>query len=247
MTALDAANEIFAVTDVLAGQPMLRRSLSDPSAQPEQRLGLARRLFGERVGVEALGALEQVVGASWRNSAAMVQGLELDGVKAALRAAQAEGALDRVSSELHTVGSAVGGSAELTTTLRSAAHDLDAKRGLVARLLGSEAHPVTALLSARAVSGHKRTFSKTVDDYLTMAADIAQSVVAKVTVARPLDQGRLDRLRNALSARVGSPIILQMAVDPDVLGGVNVEIGHDVYESTVAGRLEDVRRQLINS
>ena len=35
-------------------------------------------------------------------------------------------------------------------------------------------------------------------------------------------------------------------VDPAVLGGVNVSLGDDVYESTVAARLEDARRQLIN-
>ena len=40
---------------------------------------------------------------------------------------------------------------------------------------------------------------------------------------------------------------LQVDIDPSVLGGIDVAIGHDVYESTVAGRLEDVRRQLINS
>ena len=57
MTMLNAANELFAVGDVLAGQPMLRRSLSDPSARPEQRLELARRLFGSRIGAEAMSIL----------------------------------------------------------------------------------------------------------------------------------------------------------------------------------------------
>jgi F-type H+-transporting ATPase subunit delta len=41
-------------------------------------------------------------------------------------------------------------------------------------------------------------------------------------------------------------VSLQVTVDPAVLGGVNVSLGDDVYESTVAARLEDARRQLIN-
>ncbi|RRD47888.1 F0F1 ATP synthase subunit delta [Tessaracoccus sp. OH4464_COT-324] len=247
MSGFDAATEVFQLVDVLDGQPMLRRALSDPSAQPEQRLGLARKLFASRVGSGALAALESVVGTSWRSAAELVRGLELDGVRLALRSASEEGTLHLVSAELHTIGEAVGGSAELTTTLRSASYDLEAKRGLIARLLGSAVHPVTGLLAARAVKGHKRTFSKTIADYLNLAAEISHQVVAKVTVARPLDEGRLARLRDALSARVGKPVTLQVSVDPEVLGGVSVAIGHDVYESTVAGRLEEVRRQLIHS
>ena len=39
------ASELFAVVDLIDGQPMLRRSLSDPSASFEERAGLAKRLF----------------------------------------------------------------------------------------------------------------------------------------------------------------------------------------------------------
>jgi F-type H+-transporting ATPase subunit delta len=79
-----------------------------------------------------------------------------------------------------------------------------------------------------------------------MAARLAGQRIAKVTVARELDAGRVSRLRSALEAQVGAPVSLQVTVDPAVLGGVNVSLGDDVYESTVAARLEDARRQLIN-
>lgn len=247
MTTLDAANEIFQLTDVIAGQPMLRRALSDPAALPQRRVELARTLFGSRVGDAAMAVLERVVESSWRNAQQMTRALELDGVKIALESAMAEDALDRVMSELHTIGEAVASSAELTIALRNTAFDLDARRALVARLHGPDVHPVTSLLAARAVSGHRRTYTKTIDDYRAEAAEMSQSLVAKVTVARPLDQARVDRLRTALAKKAGRPVSVQVSVDPEVLGGINVTIGHDVYESTVAGRLEDVRRQLINS
>ncbi|WP_297748445.1 F0F1 ATP synthase subunit delta [uncultured Tessaracoccus sp.] len=247
MTSLDAANELFQLTDVLAGQPMLRRALSDPSAQPERRAELARKLFGSRVSDASLDCLERVVKAPWRDADDMMRAVELDGVKAALHSAQAEDALTRVTSELHVISDAVGSSAELTTTLRNSTFSLESRRGLIAKLHGPDVHPVTALLAARAVSGHRRSYTKTIDDYLDEAAEISQALVAKVTVARPLDQARLERLRAALAAKTGRPVSVQMSVDPDILGGINVAIGHDVYESTVAGRLEDVRRQLIHS
>jgi F-type H+-transporting ATPase subunit delta len=247
MNNLDAANEIFAMTDMLAGQAMLRRSLSDPSAAAAHRLDLARKLFASRVSPGALSTLEEVIAGPSVSASGFVRRLEREGVVAALKGAQDEGALEQVSGELHTLAAAVAGSAELTTTLRSVAYESDAKRGLIDRLLGTQVHPVTRMLAHRAVEGHRRKFSGTIEDYLDIAADLAKVVVAKVTVARALDEGRLERLRSALSARVGAPVSLQVQVDPSVLGGIDVAIGHDVYESTVAGRLEDVRRQLINS
>ena len=72
------------------------------------------------------------------------------------------------------------------------------------------------------------------------------SAIARVTVARPLDEARIARLKTALTAQVGGPVNLQISVDPAVLGGISVAIDDDVYESTVAARLEDARRQLIN-
>ena len=121
------------------------------------------------------------------------------------------------------------------------------------------------MLAARAVKARKRTFALTVASYLEMAADMAGQKIAKVTVARPLDQARTDRLPFIFhrlgsvrawsrvrpgphwpEAQLGGPVSLQVAVDPAVLGGMSITIDDDVIESTVAGRLEQARRQLIN-
>ena len=77
-----------------------------------------------------------------------------------------------------------------------------------------------------------------------MAADVAGEKIARVTVARPLDEARVARLKRALEAQVGRTVSLQIDVDPSVLGGMNVAIDDDVIESTVAARLDQVRRQL---
>ena len=35
-----------------------------------------------------------------------------------------------------------------------------------------------------------------------------------------------------------------MVVDPEVIGGISVEIGDDVIDGTVSSRLDDARRRL---
>ncbi len=246
--ATDAATavELFAVVDLLDGQPMLRRSLSDPSSSDESRAELAQRLFAGKVAPATLGVLQAVVKASHRSGNALVAALDRQGVRLALRQAQDTGQLEDVTAELYQVSVLVDENHDLGAVLRDPAYPVEAKRGLVAGLVQGKVSGTTLELVNRAVNARRRTFGLTVQGYLDMAAKFAGQRIAKVTVARELDPGRVARLKAALEAQVGVPVTLQVAVDPAVLGGVNISLGDDVYESTVAARLEDARRQLIN-
>jgi len=68
--------------------------------------------------------------------------------------------------------------------------------------------------------------------------------VAVVRVARELPDGDLERLRTALTAQYGRDLHLNVVVEPELIGGLRVEIGDDVIDGTVASRLHDARRRL---
>ena len=54
----------------------------------------------------------------------------------------------------------------------------------------------------------------------------------------------LGRLEAALSNQYGRTVHLNIVVDPDIIGGMRVEIGDDVIDGTVSGRLDEARRKL---
>ena len=97
-------------------------------------------------------------------------------------------------------------------------------------------------LARRAVAARERTFAHTIEGYVDLAAAQKNRVVATVRVARPLDGDQRRRLQAALARQVGRDLVIQEVVDPDVLGGVRVELGDEVVEGTVAGRLDEARR-----
>jgi F-type H+-transporting ATPase subunit delta len=68
--------------------------------------------------------------------------------------------------------------------------------------------------------------------------------VATVRVARELSDADRLRLQTSLAAQYGRDVHLNVVVDPEVLGGIRVEIGDDVIDGTVASRLHDARRKL---
>ena len=133
-TDATTAAELFAVVDLLDGQPMLRRSLSDPSSTDAARAGLAERLLAGKVSPTTVSVVAAVVKAPWSSGNALVAGLERQGVRIALEASRASGRLDTVERELFAVARTVDENSDLSAALRSLAYPLDGKRALVARL-----------------------------------------------------------------------------------------------------------------
>ena len=77
-----------------------------------------------------------------------------------------------------------------------------------------------------------------------MLAARQQRSVAEVTVAQPMSPEQQDRLTAALSASYGRELVLNVHVDPEVVGGVRVQVGDEVMNSTISDRLADARRRL---
>jgi F-type H+-transporting ATPase subunit delta len=98
------------------------------------------------------------------------------------------------------------------------------------------------VLAKRAVLARERTFGQTIEGYITLAAAQKNRAVATVRVAKPLSSDQRNRLQAGLSQKIGREVTIQEVIDPDILGGVRVELGDEVFEGTVADRLESARR-----
>jgi F-type H+-transporting ATPase subunit delta len=67
----------------------------------------------------------------------------------------------------------------------------------------------------------------------------------QVRSAVPLDHDHQERLRGELRQGFSREPILEMQVDPDLLGGLVVQVGDWLYDASVRTRLETMRNQLI--
>jgi F-type H+-transporting ATPase subunit delta len=82
------------------------------------------------------------------------------------------------------------------------------------------------------------------ENYGSWVAQVAGESVALITVAKPLSDDQLQRLGNALTARFGRKLQLNVEVSEDVIGGVHVAVNGEVIDATLLTKLNHARLQL---
>lgn len=239
--AARVGGDLFSVAEVLRSEPALRRVATDVSVAVEARSGLVGELFGERVGEHALALLSAAVRQRWTATRDLPDALEHAGVVAMARSAEVP---ERLEEELFSLEQTVKHNPELRDALSDPSRSLDDKRGLVRGLLEDKALPATVTLVEQALAGTHRTVGVALRSYQQVAAEVFGEHVATVRVAEQLAADDRRRLAEALARQYGRDVHLNVVVDPQVLGGVRVEIGHEVIDGTVSSRLDEARRRL---
>lgn len=73
-----------------------------------------------------------------------------------------------------------------------------------------------------------------------LAANDRGEVTADVTSARPLSAAQSKALAAQLKSRVGSDVAINAKVDPSILGGLVVQIGSQMIDSSIKTRLNSL-------
>ena len=201
-------------------------------------------MFAAQVPEAALRVAEVAVSKRWARTQDFVTSLEVAGVTAIAAAAQEIGQLGQVEEELFRFARLLESDHELSRALDSDA-GAEAKRALVENLLSGKVEPDTiTLVEHAAVHPRGLRVAIALDHFSDILAARQQRSVAEVTVAAPLSQEQTDRLAAALAANYGRELVLNVQVDPEVIGGVRVQVGDEVMNSTIADRLAEVHRKL---
>ncbi|MGW1758621.1 F0F1 ATP synthase subunit delta [Streptomyces mirabilis] len=244
--AVQLGDELAAVTALLNREVSLRRVLTDPAQSGEAKAELAQRLLGGQVGGPTADLVTGLVRSRWSQPRDLVDTLEELASIADLTAAQRANALDDVEDELFRFGRIVASNTELRAALTDRTASKAAKSELLHSLLGGRANPTTERLVTRLVAAPRgRSLEAGLESLSKLAAERRNRMVAVVTSAVPLSDGQKQRLGAALAKLYGRPMHLNLDVDPEVVGGIRVQVGDEIIDGAVADRLEDARRRIV--
>ncbi|MEU4149633.1 F0F1 ATP synthase subunit delta [Streptomyces sp. NPDC026659] len=245
VNAAQLADELAAVTALLDREAGLRRVLTDPAQPAEGKAELVQRLIGGQVSGQTADLVAGMARSRWSQPRDLVDALEELADIADLTAAEKDGTLDDVEDELFRFGRIVASDTALRAALTDRAASASAKAELLRRLLGGRAKPVTERLVTRLVTAPRgRSLEAGLESLSKLAAERRDRLVATVTSAVPLSDAQKRRLGDALAKLYGRRMHLNLDVDPDVVGGLRVQVGDEVINGAIADRLEDAGRRM---
>ena len=119
------------------------------------------------------------------------------------------------------------------------------RAGVVRDLLEGRVSAVTVSLATYAILGGRPRDLVGILQWLVdrVAAERGWRV-ARVRAAMRIDDEAREALAETLRALVGRPVELEVAEEPDLIGGALVEVGDLRVDATTRGRLEAIREQL---
>jgi len=82
---------------------------------------------------------------------------------------------------------------------------------------------------------------------LELADERAQVVRARVVTAQQMPESYYQNLSTQIAAATKKKVILEHSLDPSLIAGAVATIGDAVIDGSVRGRLQEVRRTLVNS
>jgi F-type H+-transporting ATPase subunit delta len=114
-------------------------------------------------------------------------------------------------------------------------------RQLLASRITAQALRLVSLLVER---GRVNALPKLSEDYNRLLNAHRGVVEATVTSAVPLTADETAEIRSRVEAMAGSAVELRSEVDPDLLGGLTIQVRDRLLDASIRGRLERLRDQL---
>ncbi|MEO7123130.1 MAG: F0F1 ATP synthase subunit delta [Lacisediminihabitans sp.] len=239
---LRAAEELFVASRIIGDSTQLRALLSDPSGDAGQKKAAVDAVFGSVVGEASRALLLEIVSTRWSKDQDLVAGIEDLGYRAAAESASSGVSVD---SELFEFAAVVSSDNELELAVGSKLDAAGNKVALIERLLAKKASPQTIAIVRHIVQAPRgRRFGVALQQAASVVADQAGLSIATVTSAVPIAAAQVARLEKGLAAAYGRKLRINQIVDPDIIGGLRVQVGDETIDGSVASKLGELRLQL---
>jgi F-type H+-transporting ATPase subunit delta len=150
--------------------------------------------------------------------------------------------LDRVHDELAEFAEALSEDRTLQVFLFSPYFSSDEKRDGVKKVVSDADEHIVNFLELLAERHRMPAMFRIRREFDALWAEENQLLPVTVTSAVELDEGVVEDIGKRIQEETGRKVELSSNVDPDVLGGLRVQVGNMVLDATVRNRLERLRK-----
>lgn len=160
--------------------------------------------------------------------------------------AKDEKQIDTVSENLDSLDAALRESDDMREFISSPAIGRDEAIRTVRKMASEfKLDRLTAnFLGVLADNGRLDQLAPAITAFQSLVADHRNVARAEVKSARPLTDEQRDALQAKLSKRAGRDVTLETSVDPDLLGGITVQMGSQLIDASVRTKLNTLAQAM---
>ncbi|KAJ0389339.1 hypothetical protein ATCC90586_010942 [Pythium insidiosum] len=159
--------------------------------------------------------------------------------------------LEAVEKELLAIEETINKEPNFASFLKDPTIARSSKKEDISKVMeqGKFSKPVAGLFEVLAENGRLPDTLGVISSYKQLMGAHRGEVKAKVTSADPLTKAQLDQVKKALGARIqkGEVLLLETDVDPEILGGLKVQIGNYFIDLSLATKIDKINNLLQNT
>jgi F-type H+-transporting ATPase subunit delta len=99
-------------------------------------------------------------------------------------------------------------------------------------------------ITAKVIEAKPRHFIDVLKNYQRLVRLETEKHHAVIESAGPLDRSTSEQLENNLRSKYGRDLTTEFKISPDLIGGLRIKLGSDVWDGTIRNRLDRLQNQL---
>jgi F-type H+-transporting ATPase subunit delta len=169
-------------------------------------------------------------------------------LEAAMHAAQRRGLADELGRQLAMLQAALETTPAVRRLLGHPTMGLPRKLEALGDLLGeTPVEPLAALIELLIDNDRLAVLEIAEEVYQQLVDEAAGVLRAYVTTAAPLAGDQSRRLAETLSRWLDEDVVIDAAIDPDLIGGLTVRVGDRVLDASLRGRLQRMLARMMEA
>lgn len=169
--------------------------------------------------------------------------------EALMSLAQAENITEEIGNNIRSLISLLSTSNELRTFLENPLLKPEEKKSVLQQIIGNQINHYLLNFLLLLVDRRRIVFIEGIcRKYLELLRKLNNTVFAEVTTAVKLDQEEEIRLTSKIKELTGATSVeMESKIDPDIIGGLIIKVGSQVYDASLQGQLRRISFSLLNA
>nr|NLD41015.1 F0F1 ATP synthase subunit delta [Actinomycetales bacterium] len=239
------ALDMLVVTDTLDENSQLRQFAADPAADLGGKAGLLETVFRGRIHDDVVDLAMGMARSHWSNDDDFAASIGRLAAYTVMADAERNGVLVQMADEMFAVEQFLSKERRLRDAFSDKLKTPEQRIRLMEDVFQGHVSEHTLVMLRRMVWAPRHAgVISSLRTHTRIAAERRDRRVAVITAATPLSAEHLERTERLLAGRYGSNVQVHVRIDPEIVGGMRIEIGDDIVDGTVSSRLAKLQRDL---